>query len=123
MPAKDQTMSILISSRYRPARGGHAPNDIRDAILAALEDLRGWAPGAPEPTTEVRERQVPLSVLCGLLWNCTDTLPSSDGAEVWSFVERYGDGYEAGRRASWSYGRAARALKAVFEADRKPQAA
>jgi hypothetical protein len=123
MPAKGQTMSILISSRYRPARGGHAPGDIRDAFLVALEELRGWAPGTAEPTAEVRERQVPLSVLCGLLWNCTDTLPSLDGQEVWAFVEQHGAGYEAGRRASCSYGRAARALRAVFAADGRRQAA
>lgn len=30
----------------------------------------------PEPRVEVRERAVPISVLCGLLWNCRDTLPS-----------------------------------------------
>ena len=110
---------ILVSSRFKPARGGHAPSDLRDAFLSAVEDLRRWAPGKPVPFVEVRERRVLLDTLCGLLWNCTDALPSSDGSEVWSFVERYGDGYEAGRRASSSYGRAARTLKAIFEAGAK----
>lgn len=114
---------ILVSSRFKPARGGHAPGDIRDAFLDVLGDLRRWSPGTPEPAAEVRDRQMPLSALCGLLWNCTDALPSSNGAEVWSFVERFGDGYEAGRRASSSYGRAARALKAIFEAGKQRQAA
>lgn len=106
---------ILVSSRYKPAAGGHAPGDLRDAFLAVVEDLRSWRPGAPEPTVEVREQPVPFSVLCGLLWNCTDCLSSLDGSEVWAFVELYGGGYDAGRRASTSYGRAARALKPIFE--------
>lgn len=110
---------VLISSRYKPAAGGHAPGDLRDAFLSAVEDLRSWRPKMPEPITSVREQPVPLSALCGLLWNCTDCLPGIDGSEVWAFVERYGDGYEAGRRASSSYGRAARALKPIFEGQRQ----
>lgn len=106
--------SILNASSYKPALGGHAPGDVRDAFLNAVEDLRSWQPGMPEPVAELRERQVPIAALCGVLWNCTDTLPSLAGSEVWSFVERYGDGYEAGQRAAASYGRAARALKAIF---------
>ena len=78
---------ILISSRYKPAAGGHAPGDLRDAFLAAVEDLRSWRPGMPEPVIEVRDQPVPLSVLCGLLWNCTDCLPGIDGSEVWAFVD------------------------------------
>lgn len=110
------TSSILAASRYKPALGGHAPGDIRDAFLYAIADLRSWQPGMPEPMAELRERQVPITTLCGVLWNCTDTLPGLNGNEIWSFVERYGDGYEAGRRAAASYGRAARALKAIFSA-------
>ena len=71
---------------------------------------------------DLRERHVPITVLCGVLWNCTDTLPSLTGSEVWSFVESYGDGYEAGQRASTSYGRAARALKTIFSAGRQQAA-
>jgi hypothetical protein len=116
------TSSILAASRYKPAHGGHAPSDVRDAFLNAIDDLRSWQPGMPEPMAELRERQVPITVLCGLLWNCTDTLPSLAGSEVWSFVERYGHGYEAGQRAAVSYGRAARALKAIFSAGRQQAA-
>ena len=110
---------ILISSRYKPSAGDHAPGDLRDAFISAVEDLRSWRPGMQEIVIEVREQPVPLSVLCGLLWNCTDCLPGIDGSEVWAFVERCGDGYEAGQRASSSYGRAARALKPIFEGQRQ----
>jgi hypothetical protein len=30
-------MSILINSRYNPARGGHAPGDLRTAFEEAVE--------------------------------------------------------------------------------------
>lgn len=59
-----------------------------------------------------------LNVLCGLLWNCTDTPTFLDGAEGWSF----GGGCEVGRRASCSDGRAARALKAIFADGRQETA-
>lgn len=109
---------VLISSRYKAATGGHAPGDLRNAFLTAVEDLRSWRPGMPELMADVQDQPVALSVLCGLLWNCTDTLPGIDGQEVWAFVERHGDGYGAGQRASTSYGRAARALKPIFDSGR-----
>jgi hypothetical protein len=28
-----------------------------------------------DPVVELRDQKVPLSTLCGLLWNCVDTLP------------------------------------------------
>jgi hypothetical protein len=67
---------ILIGSNYNPGRGGHAPGDIRDAFVhEAIPAFIEWMSG-PEPTVEVREQQIPISRLCGLLWNCSDTLPS-----------------------------------------------
>ena len=38
---------ILTASCYKPALGGHAPSDVRDAFLNAIDDLRSWRPGMP----------------------------------------------------------------------------
>ena len=57
-----------------------------------------------EPIAAVHERAVPLSVLCGLLWNCPDLLPGLEACEV----ERV-----TGRRVS-TYASAARAIKAML---------
>jgi hypothetical protein len=70
--------SILVNSRYSPARGGHAPSDVREAFLTGIEQYVLWGDGEPEPIIELREQQVPLSTLCGLLWNCSDTVPRLD---------------------------------------------
>lgn len=70
-------MSILMQSRYNPARGGHAPNDIRDAFLEAIEAFEKWKDGESEPTVDVDGSDIPISQVCGLLWNCTDILPGA----------------------------------------------
>jgi hypothetical protein len=62
-----QTESVFQNSRYSPARGGHAPNDLRDAFIECVE-----ARGAP---VDFQDRRVTLDHLCGYLWNCSDTLP------------------------------------------------
>jgi hypothetical protein len=41
-----------------------------------VDEFAAWKAGEPEPHIDLRERSVPISVLCGLLWNCRDTLPS-----------------------------------------------
>ncbi|GJE42888.1 hypothetical protein [Methylobacterium soli] len=96
--------NTLILCRYNPGRGGHAPSYLREAFLEVIEDLPGWRPGMLEPIAEVHERAVPLSVLCGLLWNCPDLLPGLEACEV----ERL-----SGRRVS-TYASAARAIKAML---------
>lgn len=48
-------------------RYGHAPGDLRDAFAETIElDLQ---------EVELRGEKISLRRLCGLLWNCTDTLP------------------------------------------------
>src|SRR4051812_9601520 len=75
--AKGHTMtSFLNGSFYNPARGGHAPGDVRAAFAAAIEAYDSWEAGEAEPTVELREQQVSISNICGLLWNCTDTMPN-----------------------------------------------
>jgi hypothetical protein len=96
--------SILPGSFYNPARGGHAPGDVRDAFASAIEAYDVWRFGAPEPTVELRDRQVPISRICGLLWNCSDTLPN-----LWC---RYFE--EWGELAPGSYAGAARLLRLLI---------
>lgn len=102
--------SVLSRSFYKPALGGHAPGDIRDAFLAAIEAYEAWEDGEPEPCIEVRERPMRLSEVCGLLWNCSDTMPGIDRDNL--------EGMLRDPEASCgSYARAARALKhAIGEA-------
>ena len=68
--------TLLKYSYYRPARGGHAPGDLRDAFAEALEEFEALKEGEPLPTVEVRDQEISLARLCGLLWNCTDIMPS-----------------------------------------------
>ena len=67
--------SYSTGSFYTPARGGHAPGDLRDAFCEAVDAYEDWKEGDPEPTVELRDKQVLISTVFGLLWNCSDTLP------------------------------------------------
>lgn len=106
--------SILSHSKYRPARGGHAPGDVRDVFLEATELLRKYRAGTPVPTVELREREIPLSSLCGLLWNCTDIMPGYACDEVGSFMEMNGWEYEKCLGRGATYAQAARAIRTVL---------
>src|SRR4051794_14177489 len=68
-------MTVLTGSFYKPTRGGHAPGDVRDAFAAAVRAYDRWKAGA-KPTVELQEQQVWIREVCGLLWNCTDTMPN-----------------------------------------------
>jgi hypothetical protein len=67
--------ALLIKSFYAPARGGHAPGDVRDAFVEAVDAYEAWEDGTPEPTVDVRDQPIRISVVCGLVWNCTDVMP------------------------------------------------
>jgi hypothetical protein len=73
--------SVLAGSFYTPARGGHAPGDLRASFLEAVWLFVKWD-GGPEPEVELRDLLVPMSAVCGLLWNCTDTLPRHEFDEL-----------------------------------------
>lgn len=96
--------AILGGSFYEPRVGGHAPGDLRDAFLDAVEGLRRRRPGTPIPLVEVREQQVPLLALCGLLWNCSDILPGLTRTEL----------EDLGFEGRGTYGAAARWLRRDF---------
>jgi hypothetical protein len=97
-------MPLLVQSRYSPARGGHAPGDLRDAFLEAAQAYFDKKPGEPEPTVELREQRVPISKVFGLLWNCTDQMPGCEADQIAEEAEY--------RRATFcgTYGSAARVL-------------
>jgi hypothetical protein len=68
---------MLPFSHYKPHLGGHAPGDLRDAFHVAVDAVGEWEAG-PEPKVELRDKQVPVSRVFGLLWNCSDTLPGDE---------------------------------------------
>jgi len=62
---------------YKPARGGHAPGYLRDAFLEWVD--ANWRDiEAAGPTMEYDGESVPVGWVLGMLWNCTDILPSAE---------------------------------------------
>ena len=57
-----------INHGYRSQIGGHAPGDLRDALIE-------WIEAGNPATIEVCDESHPLRWLLGQLWNCTDILP------------------------------------------------
>jgi hypothetical protein len=96
-------MTALVNSRYNPARGGHAPGDVRDSFLAWLEAYYHAKGTDPVPTAELREQEIKPAKLFGLLWNCTDVLPRVYATMMEELVDK-----QVG-----SYAHAARALKPI----------
>jgi hypothetical protein len=94
-------MPVLVKSRYSPGRGGHAPGDVRNAFLEGVEAM--WN-GDRNPVVELRDQQVPLAEVCGLLWNCNDVLPGNCVSIVQDIIRDWD-------RPLGSYARAARAVK------------
>jgi hypothetical protein len=62
-------------------RNGHAPGHVRETAVEAFEAWMGWDGTGPEPTVEYEvgyaPRRISLSKAMGLVWNCTDIVPSS----------------------------------------------
>lgn len=104
------SQSVLIHSRYIPARGGHAPGDLRNAFLEAIEAFETWEKGADEPTVDVRDRPVTISRLCGLLWNCSDTMPGIEQRHLESLLPGRWIGEDRSGTLN-TYAMAARALR------------
>jgi hypothetical protein len=94
--------------RYQ--RNGHAPGHVRDTFGDAVEAFVDWDGTGPEPTIEFevnyKPRQITLSEACGLLWNCTDIMPSEMVSRL-EEVELKSLTYAAGARAMrrWIVGR------------------
>ena len=95
--------SILVGSRYSPSRGGHAPSDLREAFAAAVDAFEAWGGGDPGPTIELRGGRLTVSAICGLLWNCSDAMPSAVSQQLndltkWPQDELRSNTYAAGAR-------------------------
>jgi hypothetical protein len=97
--------SKLRGSFYEPGRGGHAPGDLRDAFLDALERFERYKDGEPEPIVELRNEPTPISKVFKLLWNCDDIL---DGL-TWTRLSDLSNDWEMPTRKR-TYAAAARFL-------------
>ena len=108
------SQSVLTHSSYKPATGGHAPGDIRDAFLEAAEAFGAWKAGEPEPTVDVREQPMTLSRICGLVWNCSDIMPGSEARALADVLP-----LDEARRTTRieTYAQGARAMKAAIVQD------
>jgi hypothetical protein len=77
----------------------------RPAFQEAVDAVCDWIDGEPEPTVDVRDNEVSVSAVCGLLWNCNDILPSGLVGSMKSIDPDF---------SGWSYAGAARSLKSVI---------
>jgi hypothetical protein len=63
---------MTLVGKYDRRRGGHAPGHLREAFAAWVD--------ADQPETVMvgdDETVMPARWLLGILWNCTDTMPSN----------------------------------------------
>lgn len=58
------------------ATSQHVTPDLRAAFHDAIEAYEAWEDGDPEPVITCSARLLPISRICGLLWNSTDMLPA-----------------------------------------------
>ncbi len=79
-------MPVLVNSRYQPSLGGHAPGDVRDAFLEAVDAFLEWDEVGDEPTIDVRGKDLTISAVCGLVWNCSDCLPGGTREALYAFA-------------------------------------
>jgi hypothetical protein len=60
----------------------HYPGHLRFIFEEAIEAYSQWNEGDPQPTVtyevHYQPEEIPISRACGLVWNCTDILPSSE---------------------------------------------
>jgi hypothetical protein len=90
--------------RYIPSRGGHAPGVYRDAFLDAVDAIKDWEPRkGSEPMVELNAEHVPATLICGLLWHCSDPLPGMASTAL-----------KLDRTAKPTYGNAARRLLSMI---------
>jgi hypothetical protein len=98
---------------YQPKLGGHAPDDLREEFLTALDE---YVNGGPEDGDEVafyKENVAHLWHLAGQLWNCTDFTPATmtDAFENLGYLR---NGYGVDHQAH-TYSRAARLIRDHLE--------
>jgi hypothetical protein len=91
---------------YRNGNGGPAKGHVRAAFLDATLAYVDWEAGDPEPTVDFEGRTIPTSGACGIVWNCSDILPSG------AVDTLDGCGIDLSRR---TYAAAARALSVAIK--------
>ena len=100
-----------VNSYFDPARGGHAPSDLRDAFAEAVEASIARSDPDEPLEIEVRNEVVTSKSVCGMLWNCTDMMP---GHLCQAFEDVSGIDEPLTRGSTYAQG--ARTLKPLVEA-------
>ena len=85
----------------------NASTSLRQAFEEALDAYESWEAGEPEPTIHIQGSDMPISKLCGLLWNCSDTMP----ARLCTSMGDMASPAEAWRGSGESFARGARLLR------------
>lgn len=89
-------------SHHSPAKGGHAPDDLRQAFLEAFERIFYAREASTAVAVQIRSESLSFAALCGMLWNCSDILPGSVADAI---------NLDIGKLRSRTYAGAARLLK------------
>jgi hypothetical protein len=75
-------------------RNGHAPGHVREAARDAFEAWLNWDVRRPDPTVDYEvgyvPRPIPISKMCGIVWNCTDIVPGDLFNELRDALNRTG---------------------------------
>ncbi len=87
----------------------HARSDLRDAFGEALGAFGQGQDGEPEPKVDAGDGMIPISKVCSLLWDCTDTLTGRIRDEMKALP-----GVDEDQLRN-TYGSAARAFAAVIK--------
>lgn len=82
--------AILKGSNYDPSQGGHAPGDLRRAFDDAINVFQKARGINDTLTVKLREQDVPIAELCGLLWDCTDTMRGLTWTQLMEVAELHG---------------------------------
>lgn len=108
------TKSTFLGSFYLPSRGGHAPGDLREAFADAVDAFEAWGGSDPGPTIEVRGGRLTVRAVCGLLWNCSDVMPSTMSQQLNDPTKWPQDGLRSN-----TYAAGARLLKSLITRPRQ----
>jgi hypothetical protein len=98
--------SKLIRSTHELKHADYTAGDLRHAFREAIGEYEAWENGEPEPCVELGGRKIRISIVCGLIWNCTDLFPSQYQTQLRDYLP-----YVEQHRNLSTYARAARALR------------
>lgn len=94
------------STKFNPLRGGHAPSQLRQAFLDALEQF--FVDNGDDISGDVEAGAVSLRKLAGLLYNCSDILPRHYQSYVADLLELNHDSFVTRKNSGFTYAQAAR---------------